>query len=109
MKAGNRVKTDRRDAMMLAKLHRAGELTRIWIPDVAHAVRRAMKALPVCPTPHCRAGPRIILVMVEIRAGGVLACQWERLQAKFADQPKSAGGYPCRSEPKAWSFTIRQK
>ena len=27
MKAGDRVKTDRRDALMLAKLHRAGELT----------------------------------------------------------------------------------
>ena len=34
MKAGDRVKTDRRDAMMLAKLHRAGELTPIWIPDL---------------------------------------------------------------------------
>jgi hypothetical protein len=36
MKAGDRVKTDRRDARMLAKLHRAGELTEIWIPDAAH-------------------------------------------------------------------------
>src|SRR5271165_1744718 len=33
IKAGDRVKTDRRDATMLAKLHRAGELTAIWIPD----------------------------------------------------------------------------
>ena len=32
MKSGDRVKTDRRDEMMLAKLHRAGELTAIWIP-----------------------------------------------------------------------------
>jgi transposase len=31
MKAGDRIKTDRRDALMLAKLHRAGELTPIWI------------------------------------------------------------------------------
>ena len=28
IKAGDRIKTDRRDAVMLAKLHRAGELTR---------------------------------------------------------------------------------
>ena len=35
MKAGDRVKTDRRDALMLAKLHRAGELTAIWVPDAA--------------------------------------------------------------------------
>jgi transposase len=40
IKAGDRVKTDRRDAMMLAKLHRAGELTPIWIPDHAHEAMR---------------------------------------------------------------------
>src|SRR3954469_11298265 len=40
MKVGDRVKTDRRDALMLAKLHRAGELTPIWIPDAAHEAMR---------------------------------------------------------------------
>jgi len=40
IKAGDRVKTDRRDALMLAKLHRAGELTPIWIPDAAHEAMR---------------------------------------------------------------------
>lgn len=40
VKAGDRVKTDRRDALMLAKLHRAGELTPIWIPDAAHEAMR---------------------------------------------------------------------
>ena len=40
MKAGDRVKTDRRDALMLVKLHRAGELTPIWIPDAAHEAMR---------------------------------------------------------------------
>src|SRR5438270_11333332 len=45
MKAGDRVKTDRRDALILAKLHRAGELTAIWIPDAAHeAVRDLVRA-----------------------------------------------------------------
>jgi transposase len=32
-KAGDRVKTDRRDAVNLAKLHRAGELSSVWVPD----------------------------------------------------------------------------
>jgi transposase len=40
MKAGDRVKTDRRDAVMLAKLHRAGELTAVWVPDGAHEAMR---------------------------------------------------------------------
>jgi transposase len=39
-KAGDRVKTDRRDAAMLAKLHRAGELTSVWVPDDAHEAMR---------------------------------------------------------------------
>ncbi|HSP00030.1 MAG TPA: transposase, partial [Thioalkalivibrio sp.] len=30
-KAGERLKTDRRDALMLARLHRAGELTAVWV------------------------------------------------------------------------------
>ena len=40
MKPGDRVKTDRRDAVMLAKLHRAGELTAVWVPDDAHEAMR---------------------------------------------------------------------
>jgi transposase len=32
-KAGERVKTDRRDAQSLAQLHRAGQLTGVWVPD----------------------------------------------------------------------------
>jgi transposase len=32
-KAGDRVKTDRRDSMMLARLLRAGELEAVWVPD----------------------------------------------------------------------------
>lgn len=31
-KATDRVKTDRRDALSLARLHRAGELTSVWVP-----------------------------------------------------------------------------
>jgi transposase len=45
MKAGDRVKTNRPDAVMLAKLHRAGELTPIWIPDAAlEAMRDLVRA-----------------------------------------------------------------
>jgi transposase len=38
--AAARIKTDRRDAVMLAKLHRAGELTAVWVPDAAHEAMR---------------------------------------------------------------------
>lgn len=39
-RAGDRVKTDRRDAISLAQLHRAGELSAIWVPDPAHEAMR---------------------------------------------------------------------
>jgi transposase len=42
---GDRVKTNRRDAVTLAKLLRAGELTPVWVPDLVHeAVRDLVRA-----------------------------------------------------------------
>ena len=44
-KPGDPIKTDRRDAINLAKLHRAGELTAVWVPDPAHeAIRDLVRA-----------------------------------------------------------------
>jgi transposase len=44
-KPGDRIKTDRRDAINLAKLHRAGELTSVWVPNSAHeAIRDLVRA-----------------------------------------------------------------
>ncbi len=39
-KPGNRVKTNRRDALELAKQLRAGELTAVWVPDSRHEAMR---------------------------------------------------------------------
>jgi transposase len=39
-KAGDRVKTDRRDAVKLARCYRAGDLTPVWVPDPAHEALR---------------------------------------------------------------------
>ena len=49
-RSGDRVKTNRRDAVMLARLHRAGELDPIWVPDPCH---EAMRDLVRC---HAAAG-----------------------------------------------------
>jgi transposase len=44
-KPGDRVKTNRRDALNLVKLLRAGELTAVWVPDPRHeAVRDLTRA-----------------------------------------------------------------
>jgi transposase len=39
-RAGDRMKANRRDALTLARLHRAGELTAVWVPDAAHEAMR---------------------------------------------------------------------
>jgi transposase len=40
IKSGERIKTDRRDALKLARLHRAGELTAVHVPDAADEAMR---------------------------------------------------------------------
>jgi transposase len=55
-KPGDHVKTDRRDAIKLARLNRAGELDAVWVPDAAHEAMRdlirsrgdAMEHLKAC-------------------------------------------------------------
>ena len=44
-KAGDRVKTDWRDAVSLTRLHRAGELTAVWVPDQQQEAMRDLSRL----------------------------------------------------------------
>ena len=52
---GDRVKTNRRDALQLARLLRAGELTAVWVPDEAHeAMRDLVRAREAAMDDHRR-------------------------------------------------------
>jgi len=46
-KPGDRVKTDRRDATNLSGLHRAGELTPVWVPGVEQEAVRDLTRVRV--------------------------------------------------------------
>ena len=60
VRPGDRVKTDRRDALRLATLLRSGELTAVWIPDAAHeAVRDLVRARVAAQTDLLRARQRL--------------------------------------------------
>jgi transposase len=83
MKSGDRVKTDRRDPVMLAKLHRAGELTAIWIPDAAHEAMRD-------------------LVRARATAGRVLAQARQHLQGFLLRHDRIYRG------PRAWTLAYRR-
>jgi len=55
-RAGDRVKTDRRDAMKLARSYRAGDLTAVWVPDATHeALRDLVRAREAAKKDQLRA------------------------------------------------------
>lgn len=59
-KAGDRVKTDRKDAVRLARCYRAGDLTAIWVPDAAtEALRDLVRAREVAKQDQLRARHRV--------------------------------------------------
>lgn len=60
MKAGDRIKTDRRDALRLAQSFRAGDLTSVWVPDAAHeALRDLVRARESAKQDQLRARHRL--------------------------------------------------
>jgi transposase len=54
VRPGERVKTNRRDAVTLARLHRAGELTAVWVPDPAHEAMRDLIRARIAATTTLR-------------------------------------------------------
>jgi transposase len=60
VKSGERVKTDRRDALKLARNYRAGELTPVWVPDAAHeGLRDLVRAREAAKKDQLRARHRL--------------------------------------------------
>ena len=61
VKTGDRVKTDSRDAEKLARCHRAGDLTAVWVPDAAHeALRDLVRAREAAKKDQLRARHRLL-------------------------------------------------
>ncbi len=101
VKAGDRVKTDQRDAVKLARSYRAGDLTPVWMPDAAHEalrdlVRARWAAKRAAKRDQLRARHRLskFLLRQERRAPeGTNAwtdkhLQWIRSQVHFAHRPQ---------------------
>src|SRR3989304_1102999 len=59
-KAGDRVKTDRRDAEKLARSYRSGDLTAVWVPSKEHeALRDLVRAREAAKKDELRARHRL--------------------------------------------------
>ena len=93
-KAGDRVKTDRRDAEKLARCYRAGELTAVWVPDAAHeALRDLVRAREAAKKDQLKARHRLskFLLRHGRRPEGIKAwtkqyLEWIKSHVRF-DQP----------------------
>lgn len=60
VRAGDRIKTDRRDAAKLARSFRSGDLTPVWVPDAAHeALRDLVRAREAAKRDQLRARHRL--------------------------------------------------
>ncbi len=94
VKAGDRVKTDRRDAQKLARCYRAGDLTPVWVPDAAHeGLRDLVRAREAAKRDQLRARHRVLKFLLRQgrRAPAGTAAwggQYRRwLQQQSFDQP----------------------
>jgi transposase len=77
MKAGDRVKTDRRDAERLARSYRSGDLTAVWVPDEgSESLRDLVRAREAAKQDQLRARHRLskfLLRMGQRPAAGIKA------------------------------------
>jgi transposase len=98
VKAGDRVKTDRRDAQKLARCYRAGDLTAVWVPDATHeALRDLVRAREAAKKDQTRARHRLGKMLLRqgrrssLRAWTVTHMDWARRQ-KF-EQPAQQAAF----------------
>jgi transposase len=67
MKAGDRVKTDRRDAERLARSYRSGDLTAVWIPDNgSESLRDLVRAREAAKQDQLRARHRLSKFLLRV-------------------------------------------
>jgi transposase len=97
VKAGDRVKTDRRDAVKLARSYRAGDLTPVWVPDAAHeALRDLVRARWAAKRDQLRARHRLSKFLLRhgrrapegTNAWTDKHLQWIRSQVRFEHSPQ---------------------
>ena len=76
VKAGDRVKTDRRDAEKLARCYRSGDLTAVWVPDEgSEALRDLVRAREAAKQDQMRARHRLSKFLLALRPATALRSQ----------------------------------
>jgi transposase len=94
-KSGDRVKTDRRDAAKLAQLHRAGELTAVYVPDPQdEAMRDLSRARHDAVSATQKAKQRLKAFLLRNRIVYSGRCAWSK--AYFRWLADIAMAYPAQ-------------
>lgn len=85
--SGDRIKTDRRDAVMLARLHRAGELTAVFVPNAEdEAIRDLTRSREDAVANHRRSRQQLgaLLLRQNIRYTGKSA--WTKAHLRWLSE-----------------------
>src|SRR6202795_4548746 len=99
VKAGDRVKTDGRDALKLARNYRAGELTPVWVPDAAHeASRDLVRAREAAKKDELRARHRLNKLLLRhgrrppmgVKAWTMKYLEWIKREVHFEQMAQEA-------------------
>ncbi len=87
-KPGDRVKTDRRDALKLARSHRSSDLTAVWIPDEAsEALRDLVRAREAAKRDQLRAQHRLTKFLLRTGRRAPLGVKaWTERHAEWLQQ-----------------------
>jgi transposase len=88
-KAGERIKTDRRDALMLARLHRAGELTAVWVPDEEQeSIRDLTRAREDMKSTELKARQRLGAFLLRHNRIYLGKTRWTKTHMRWLEQVK---------------------
>jgi transposase len=112
VKAGDRVKTGRRDALKLARNYRSGDLTAVWVPDAAHeALRDLVRAREAARRDRLRARNRLTKFLLRhgkrppqgVRPWTLKYMDWVRKEAGFELMAQEAMCDESRGKSVSWS------
>jgi transposase len=115
-KLGDRVRTDRRDALKLARSHRSGDLTAVWVPDEAsEALRDLVRQREAARQDQTRARHRLtkFLLRTGQRAPVGLKAWTDRYirwlaQVRYAQSAQEVTRLDCMNEVEHMSARVKR-
>jgi transposase len=115
-KPGDRVKTDRRDALKLARSHRCGDLTAVWVPDAAsEALRDLVRQREAAKQDQLRARHRLTKFLLRtgqrpplgLKAWTERYMRW-LAQVRYAQPAQEVTRLDCMNEVEHMSLRVKR-